>query len=66
MELGLTPEYEEWALTHYALIFAYYSIPLCSPVMAIMLLKLTYYSQIMLKNFFGTQTRYLISYCTEE
>ena len=29
-----------------------------------MLLKLTYSSQIMLKKFFGTQTKYLIFYCT--
>ena len=32
-------------------IFAYYSIPLCSTVMPLKLLKLTYCSQIMLKNF---------------
>ena len=32
-------------------IFAYNSIPLCSPVMPIVVLKLTYYSQIMLKDF---------------
>ena len=37
-------------MTHYAFIFAYYSISLCSAVMPIMLLVITYYSYIMLKN----------------
>ena len=52
-------------LIHYAFISnsAYYSIPLCLPVMPIMLLKLTYYSQIMF-NFLYT-TNYRIFYYTE-
>ena len=42
--------------------FAYYSIPLCSPVMPIILLKLT---SNYAKNVFSTQTKYLVFYaCT--
>jgi len=41
------------------LIFLPIIIPLCSPVMPIMLLNLTYYSQIML-NFFCTHQWWLI------
>ena len=50
-------------LTH-TFIFTYiqYSIPLCFPVMPIMLLKLTYNY---VENFFSTKTKYLIFYCTE-
>ena len=47
------------------MLFANYSIPLCSPVMPIMLLKLTHYSQIMLKNFVAHRQKISFSYCTE-
>ena len=39
-----------------------FPIPLCSPVMPIMLLKLTNHSQIMLKNFLVHRPKYLIFY----